>query len=93
MKRTGYKTTFRLNEEIVIGLLTGLVNRSNHKNCISLSSQKCMIKPTLINLHPSEYSQEFHYYSFEVKLNRCIGSCNALNDLSEKYVFQINRKI
>ena len=93
MKRTGYKTTFRLNEEIVIGLLTGLVNRSNHKNCISLSSQKCMIKPTLINLHPSEYSQEFHYYPFEVKLNRCIGSCNGLNDLSEKYVFQINRKI
>ena len=93
MKRTGYKTTFRLNEEIVIGLLTGLVNRSNHKNCISLSSQKCMIKPTLINLHPSEYSQEFHYYAFEVKLDRCIGSCNTLNDLSEKYVFQINHKI
>ena len=88
MKRTGYKTTFRLNEEIVIGLLTGLVNRSNHTKCISLRSQECMIKLTLINLHPSEYSQEFHYYPFEVKLDRCIGSCNTLNDLSEKYVLK-----
>ena len=44
-----------------------------------------MTQPTLINLNPSEYSQEFHYYSFEVKLDRCIGSCNTLNDdLSNK---------
>ena len=37
-----------------------------------------MIQPTLINLHPNEYSQEFHYYPFAVKLDRC----NTLNDLS-----------
>ena len=38
--------------------------------CVSLSNQKCMIQPTLINLHPNEYSQEFHYYPFAVKLDR-----------------------
>ena len=43
-----------------------------------------MTKPTLINLHPNEQSQEFHYYSFAVKLDRCVGSCNTLNDLSNK---------
>ena len=43
-----------------------------------------MIHPTLINLHPNEYSQEFHYYPFAVKLDRCVGSCNTLNDLSNK---------
>ena len=43
-----------------------------------LSNQKCMTQPTLINLHPNEYSQEFHYYP----LDRCVGSCNTLNDLS-----------
>ena len=43
-----------------------------------------MIQPTLINLHPNEYSQEFHYYPFVVKLDRCAGSCNILNDLSNK---------
>ena len=43
-----------------------------------------MIEPTLINLHPNEYSQEFHYYPFAVKLDRCVESCNTLNDLSNK---------
>ena len=35
-------------------------------------------------MHPNEYSQEFHYYPFAVKLNKCVGSCNTLNDLSNK---------
>ena len=43
-----------------------------------------MTQPTLINLHPNEYSQEFHYYPFAVKLNRCVESCNVLKDLSNK---------
>ena len=43
-----------------------------------------MIQPTLINLHPDEYSQELHSYSFAVKLDRCAGSCNTINDLSNK---------
>ena len=29
-------------------------------------------------------SQEFHYHPFAVKLDRCVGSCNTLNDLSNK---------
>ena len=28
--------------------------------------------------------QEFHYYPFAVQLDRCVGSCNTLNDLSNK---------
>ena len=39
---------------------------------------------TLINLHHNEYSQEFHHYPSAVKLDRCVGSCNTLNDLSNK---------
>ena len=50
---------------------------------MSLNNQKCVSQPT-IKLHPNEYSQEFHYYPFEVKLDRCVGSCNTLNDLSNK---------
>ena len=44
------------------------------------------IKNVWLNLllHPNEYSQEFHYYPFAVKLDRCVGSCNPLNDLSNK---------
>ena len=32
-----------------IGLLTGVVNASNHTKGVSLSNQKCMIQSTLIN--------------------------------------------
>ena len=43
-----------------------------------------MIQPDLINLHLNEFSQEFHYYPFAARLNRCLGSCNTLNDLYNK---------
>ena len=43
-----------------------------------------MTQPTLINLHPNEYSQELRYYPFAVKLDKCVGSCNTLNDLCNK---------
>ena len=43
-----------------------------------------MIQPILMNFDPKEYSQKFHYYSFAVKLDICVGSCNTLNDLSNK---------
>ena len=75
---------FRLIKRIFMGLLISIVNASNHTNGVSLSNHKCMIQPTLINLYPNEYSQEFHYYPISVKLDRCVGSCNTLNDLSNK---------
>ena len=51
---------------------------------MSLSNQKCMTQPTFSDLYPNKYSQEFHYYPFVVKLDRCVGSCNTLNGLSNK---------
>ena len=56
--------------------------------CIKLSNQKCKTQPTLSNLHPNEYSQEFRYCPFTVKLDRCVGSCNTLNDLSNEICIQ-----
>ena len=58
-----------------------IANASNHTKCFLLSNQKCMPQPSLINLHLNECSQEFHYYPFAVKLDRCIISCSTLNDL------------
>ena len=54
---------FGLIKKIFFGLLTGIVSASNHTKCVLLCNQKCMIQPTLINLHPNE----FHYYPFSVK--------------------------
>ena len=62
------------------------VNASNYTKCMSLSNQKCEIQLTVINLHLNGYSQELYYYPFAVKLDRYVGCCNLLNDLSNKEV-------
>ena len=54
-----------------IVLSTNIVNWSNNTKFVSFSNQKCMIQPTVIGLHPNDYSQEFHYYPFAVKIDSC----------------------
>ena len=75
---------FGLIKKVFIVVLSSIVSASNHTKYVLLSNQKCKIQPTLINLHPNECSQDFHYYSFSVKLDRSVESCNYLNDLSNK---------
>ena len=75
---------FGIIKKVFIVLLSSTVNGYNHTKCVSLSNQKCEIQSTLINLHPNEYSQEFHYYPFAVKLDWCVASCDTLNDLPNK---------
>ena len=84
---------FWLIKKIFIEILNGLVNGSNQKIRVSLSNKKCRIQSTLINLHPNEYSQNFHYYPFAVKLDRCVGILILLMDYLIKHVFQIKQKI
>ena len=75
---------FGLMKKISIGLLSSIVSDFNHTKYVSLSNQKCMIQPTLINLPPNNCSQEFRYYPFLLKLDRRVGSSNTPNDLSNK---------
>ena len=70
--------------KMFIVLLTSLVNASSSTKCVSLSNQKSKIQPTVINLHPNQYSQELRYYQSAVKLDRCVGTCNTLNNLSNE---------
>ena len=71
---------FGLIKEMFAELLISIFNAPNQTKCVLLSNQKCDIQPTFINLHPNEYSQECHYYTFGLK--KCVGSCNSLNDIS-----------
>ena len=66
-------TMFELIKKTLLGLLTSLVKGSNHTKYVLLSNQKRMTQPTFINIQPKEYSQEFHYYPFAIKLDRCVG--------------------
>ena len=67
-----------------IVLLASIVNASNHTKSVSLSNQKFKIQPSLINLHPNEQNEELQYYPLAVKLDRCVGNCNTLNQLTNK---------
>ena len=83
---------FWLIKKIFIELLTGIANGSHHTKCVSLSNQKYEIQTTLTNIYSHEYSQELHCYPFSVKLGRCDGSCNTVNDLSNKVSVQNKKK-
>ena len=43
-----------------------------------------MTQPTLINLIPDKCSRGLRYYPFAVNLDRYVGGCNTLNDLSNR---------
>ena len=60
-------------------LSASIVGASNHTKCLSLTNQKCITQPTLINLHHNEYSQSLYYYPLAVNLDRCAGSFNTLD--------------
>ena len=69
-----------------------IVNGSNHTKSVSLSNLKCITQSTLINFRPNEYSQEFYYYPFGVKVD-VLEVAILLMTYIIKYVFQIKQKI
>ena len=66
----------------VTGSLSSAANVSNITTCITLNNQPYMTRPTLIDLNPDEYNQALRYYPFMVKLDRCNGSYNNLDEPS-----------
>ena len=56
---------FGLVKKMFMGFLTSIVNASDHTKCISLSNQKCMMQPALINLHHNEY----YYYIISLSIS------------------------
>ena len=52
---------------------------SQNIKCVSLNNQLCLVWCLLVALNPSELL----YCPFMVNLDRCIGNCNTLNDLTD----------
>ena len=48
---------FGIVKKVFIVSLCKILIGSNHTKCMSLSNQECMTQPTLINLHPNEYTE------------------------------------
>ena len=65
--------------------LASTVNAPNNTKCISLNNQQCMTQPSLVNLQPNdEYIEGLCYHLFAVNLDKCMRSCNTLNDPCNK---------
>ena len=45
-------------------------------DCISMKNQECKIRPEIINID----SNNPIFYSFSIKINKCSGSCNNINN-------------
>ena len=58
---------FGIIKEMSMGLLIRIVNASYHTKCVSLSNQKCMIQPTLINLHYRKFKSKCVQHDYRNK--------------------------
>ena len=48
----------------------------NVLKCVSINNQECRIRPEIININ----SNEPLFYPYSVKISKCSGSCNNIND-------------
>ena len=72
---------------------TIIVSTSIHIKCMSLSNQKYMTQPTLINLHPNGYSQELHIICLRLIKVDVLEVEILLMAYLVKHVFQMKQKI
>ena len=49
---------------------------ANSLNCISMKNRECKTKPQVINVN----SNNPIFYPFSIKINKCSGNCNNIND-------------
>ena len=53
-----------------------LSNFTNTLDCISLKNQECKIRPKIININ----SNNPIFYPFRIKIDKCSGDCNNINN-------------
>ena len=69
---------FKFIKQIFISalmLFTGPTNVNSLK-CVSLENQKCKVRPKIVDIN----SNNTMFYPFSVKINKCSGNCNNIND-------------
>ena len=64
-------------------LFLSLLVSATSLDCISMKNQECKIKPEIININ----SNNPIFYPFSIKINKCNGNCNNINNPYQKFVF------
>ena len=69
---------FRLIKEIFISAIMYFGNLSsvNSLECISMKNQECKAGPEIADIN----SNNPIFYPFSIKINKCSGNCNNIND-------------
>ena len=56
--------------------LTILSNFTNALDCVTMKNRECKVRPEIININSSNPM----FYLFSIKVNKCNGNCNNIND-------------
>ena len=69
---------FRLIKQIFISAIIYFGNLSsvNSLECISMKNQECNVRPKILDIN----SNNSIFYPFNIKINKCSGNCNNIND-------------
>ena len=69
---------FRIIQQIFISALMYFSNLSNVNSfeCVSTKNQKCKVRPKIVDIN----SNNPIFYHFSVKIDKCSGNCNNIND-------------
>ena len=69
---------FRFIKQIIVSALMFFHSLSNVNplECISMKNQECKVRPEIVNIN----SNNPIFYPFSVKINKCSGSCDNIND-------------
>ena len=67
---------FSFVKKVFILGLTVLSDITNALECVLMKNQECKVRPKTININ----SNNPVFYPFSVKINRCSGNCNNIND-------------
>ena len=67
-----------IKKVFAIGLtvLLNFTNASSSLTCISIKNQECRVRPEIINVN----SNNPIFYPFSIKINKCSGNCNNINN-------------
>ena len=60
----------------VLGLTVLSSSITGALNCVSMNNQKCKVRPKIVDIN----SNSPMFYPFNIKINKCSGNCNSIND-------------
>ena len=65
---------------VTMSFSSEIIFSCNVLKCVSMNNQECKIIPEIININ----SNEPLFYPYSIKIEKCSGSCNNINDAYAK---------